>query len=300
MANRWWLYQNERFPILRHGLSIAAVCFGAMVYSLRSRSHFAFPEVSALLVAFVGTFILFLQLRIADEFKDYDEDLAHRPYRPVQRGLVRLSELKCIAFAGAGIQFGLALWTGPHILLPLFIVWAYMLLMTKEFFIPNWLKRRPVAYLLSHMLIMPLIYFYITACDWKAADAAIPNGLHWLLGMGFFNGIVIEIGRKIRSPLDEEHGVATYSALWGPERAALVWIAVLIVTMIFALIAAHQIHFTVPMAWLLAVSILAALIGAGRFIYYPAQGRGKLIEHISGGWTLVLHFGMGCAFLSMP
>ena len=84
-----------------------------------------------------------------------------------------------------------------------------------------------MAYLLSHMLIMPLIYFYIAACGWKAADAAIPNGLHWLFGMGFFNGIVIEIGRKIRSPLDEEQGVATYSALWGPERATPVWIGVM-------------------------------------------------------------------------
>ncbi|MGD8492446.1 MAG: UbiA family prenyltransferase [Desulfobacterales bacterium] len=300
MANRWWLYQKERFPIFRHGLLIAAVCFGALIYSLRIRGHFEFPDVSALGTAFVTTFLFFLQLRIADEFKDYDEDLAQRPYRPVQRGLVRLSELKCIAFTGAGIQLGLALWIGPHVLLPLFIVWAYILLMTKEFFIPSWLKRRPVAYLLSHMLIMPLIYFYIAACGWKAADAAIPNGLHWLFGMGFFNGIVIEIGRKIRSPLDEEQGVATYSALWGPERATLVWIGVLMVTMIFALIAAHQIHFTVPMAWLLAVSLLVALIGAGRFIYYPAQGRGKLIEHIAGVWTLMLHLGLGSAFLSMP
>ncbi len=300
MASRWWLYQHERFPIFRHGFLIAAVCFGAFVYSLRIRGHFGFPEVSALLLAFVSTFIFFLQLRIADEFKDYDEDLAHRPYRPVQRGLVRLSELRGIAFAGAGIQFGLVLWIKPSLLLPLLLVWAYMLLMTKEFFAPNWLKRRPVVYLLSHMLIMPLIYFYIAACDWKAADAVIPYNLAWLLGMGFFNGIAIEIGRKIRSPLDEEHGVETYSALWGPERATLVWIGALLVTMVFALIAAHQIHFTKPMAWLLAVAILAALIGAGQFIYHPAEGRGKLIEYISGVWTLMLHLGMSSASLSMP
>lgn len=300
MTNRWWLYQNERFPLLRHGFLIAAVCFGALVYSLRSRSHFEFPDISALLVAFVCTFVFFLQLRIADEFKDYDDDLAHRPYRPVQRGLVRLSELRRIAFAGAGIQLGLALWICPPLLLPLFLVWAYMLLMTKEFFVHRWLKRRPVIYLLSHMLIMPLIYFYITACDWKAADEAIPYDLAWFLGMGFFNGIVIEIGRKIRSPQDEEHGVETYSALWGPARATLVWIGALLSTMIFALIAAHKIHFTTPMVWLLGVFILVAIMGAVRFLYHPVRGSGKRIEHISGIWTLMLHLGMGSAFLSIP
>jgi len=150
------------------------------------------------------------------------------------------------------------------------------------------------------MLIMPLIYFFITACDWKVADEAIPNGLLWLLGMGFFNGIVIEIGRKIRSPEDEEQGVQTYSALWGPARATLLWIGALLATMLFALIAAHKIHFTTPMAWLLAASILGALMGAARFLYHPVRGRGKLIEHISGIWTLMLHLGIGSAFLSTP
>ncbi len=300
MANRWWLYQNERFPVFRHGFLIATVCFGAVVYSLRARSHFEFPDVYTLLVAFVTTFAFFLQLRIADEFKDYDDDLAYRPYRPVQRGLVLLSELRLIAVAGGGIQFGLALWINPQLLLPLFLVWAYMLLMAKEFFVHKWLKRRPAIYLLSHMLIMPLIYFYITACDWKAADEAIPDGLLWLLGMGFFNGIVIEIGRKIRSPEDEEQGVETYSALWGPARATLLWIGALLATMLFALIATHKIHFTTPMTWLLTASILGALMGAARFLYHPVRGRGKLIEHISGIWTLMLHLGMGSAFLSTP
>jgi 4-hydroxybenzoate polyprenyltransferase len=150
------------------------------------------------------------------------------------------------------------------------------------------------------MLIMPMIYFYITACDWRAADASIPSGLVWLLGMGFFNGIVIEIGRKIRSPQDEEQGVQTYSALWGPARATVVWIGALLAAMLFALIAASKIHFRAPMAWLLAVSILAALWGAARFLHHPVRGSGKLIEHISGMWTLVLHLGMGSAFLIIP
>ena len=300
MANRWWTYQHERFPIFGHGFLITAVCFGAIVYSLRARSHFEFPDGYTLLVAFVSTLVFFLQLRIADEFKDYDDDLACRPYRPVQRGLVLLSELRRIALAGAGIQFLLVLWLSPPLLPPLFLVWAYMLLMTKEFFVHGWLKRRPVIYLLSHMLIMPLIYLYITACDWKAAHEAIPNDLVWLLGMGFFNGIVIEIGRKIRSPQDEEQGVETYSALWGRGRVTLLWIGALLATMFFALIAAHKIHFTAPMAWLLGVSILGAFIGAARFLHNPARGSGKLIEHVSGIWTLILHLGMGSAFLSIP
>ena len=49
MANRWWTYQHERFPIFGHGFLITAVCFGAIVYSLRARSHFEFPDGYTLL-----------------------------------------------------------------------------------------------------------------------------------------------------------------------------------------------------------------------------------------------------------
>jgi 4-hydroxybenzoate polyprenyltransferase len=38
------------------------------------------------------------------------------------------------------------------------------------------------------------------------------NGFFWV---SFFNGTVLEIGRKIRAPQDEEAGVETYSFLWG-------------------------------------------------------------------------------------
>jgi 4-hydroxybenzoate polyprenyltransferase len=250
------------------------------------------------MTAFLSTIIFFLQLRIADEFKDYDDDLAYRPYRPVQRGLVLLSELKRIALAAAAFLFAGVLWINPRLVFPLLLVWAYMLLMAKEFFVHDWLKRRPVIYLVSHMLIMPLIYFYITACDWTFEDAAMPSHLVWLLGMGFFNGIVIEIGRKIRSPQDEEQGVETYSALWGPARATIVWIGALLVTMFFTLMASSKIDLRVPIAWLLTAAILAALTVAVRFLHNAVHGSGKQIELISGIWTLLLHLGIGSAFFS--
>ena len=91
-----------------------------------------------------------------------------------------------------------------------------MALMTREFFVAEWLKARPFTYLWSHMLIVPLIDLYATACDWLPAGVAPPAGLGWFLAASFFNGIVVEIGRKLRAPADEEPGVETYSAAVGP------------------------------------------------------------------------------------
>ena len=78
--------------------------------------------------------------------------------------------------------------------------------------------------MVSHMAIMPLVDWFATGCDWVHAGGTMPPGLFWFLAASFCNGIVIELGRKIRSPGEEEAGVETYSVLWGPRIAVLAWL----------------------------------------------------------------------------
>ena len=67
---------------------------------------------------------------------------------------------------------------------------SYLGLMRKEFFLGDWLKSRQIAYMGMHLLILPLVDFYVTACDWLVVGAAPPRGLAWLLIVSFCNGIV--------------------------------------------------------------------------------------------------------------
>src|ERR1051326_3000146 len=113
-------------------------------------------------------------------------------------------------------------------ILLLAVAWAYLALMSKEFFVSAWLKAHPIPYLLSHMVIIPLVDLYATACDWWPAGQGPPRGLIWFLIVSYFNGIVIELGRKIRGPKEEEPGVNTYSVLWGRRTAVLVWLAAML------------------------------------------------------------------------
>src|SRR6266571_4886269 len=105
MANRWWVYQRERFPVLGHGPLIAAFSFSAVCFSALLRRQSELPPVRTCLVAFGTAFLFFLQLRIADEFKDFEEDSRYRPYRAVPRGLVSLRELGVLGVIAAVIQF---------------------------------------------------------------------------------------------------------------------------------------------------------------------------------------------------
>jgi hypothetical protein len=117
--------------------------------------------------------------------------------------------------------------------------------MSKEFFARRWLKARPITYMVTHMAIMPLVDLYTTSCDWVPAGLVRPpRGLQWFLFVSFFNGMVVEIGRKIRSPQDEEVGVETYSFLWGRRNAIVVWLGMLACTAGFAYAAAGKIGFS--------------------------------------------------------
>lgn len=292
-ANRWFIYQRERFPVLANGVLIAAFSSSAVSFSFLLRGGAGFPSEAALGVAFVTSFLLFLQLRIADEFKDFDEDSRYRPYRPVPRGLVKLRELAVLGAAGAVIQLGLGWWLAPGLLPLLFVTWAYLALMTQEFFVRDWIRERHITYLWTHMLIIPLTDFYATACDWRTAQAAPPAGLFWFIAVSFFNGVTLEVGRKIRAPENEEVGVRTYSRLWGCRRATGIWAATLAMTAACAIAASARIgwfHFE-----LVLLGLLGAVGGfvAWRFATKPEAGRAKWLEHFSGVWTLILYLSLG-------
>ena len=294
MANRWWIYQRERFPVAAHGPLIAAFSFSAISYSALVRHAGHLPQLRSFLVAFISSFLFFLQLRIADEFKDFDEDSRYRPYRPVPRGLISLRDLTVVWILCILIQLVLALWLAKPLLLPLVVTWAYLALMSKEFFMRRWLKSNPIVYMVSHMMIMPLVDFYTTACDWVPVGyRRPPHGLLWFLVVSFFNGMVIEIGRKIRSPHDEEHGVETYSFLWGRAVASAVWIGIIIVTGSAAIMAARGIAFAVPATCVFATMLAVAIFTVFVFLRDPQPGRGKWIETVAGIWSLALYLTLG-------
>jgi 4-hydroxybenzoate polyprenyltransferase len=293
MANRWWVYQRERFPVLVHGPLIAALSFGAVSVSSVLRGQARLPGAGSFVVAFASTLLFFLQLRIADEFKDRDMDARYRAYRPVPRGLVSLRELGGVAALGAFLQLGLALWLRPSLALLLALVWLYLGLMWKEFFAREHLTTHPITYLWTHMLILPLITLYATACEWHTASASLPSGLAWLLVASFFSGLVIEIGRKIRAPEDEEPGVETYSRLWGRRTATLAWWGAMWLAAVSSLLVARRIGMAATLSGPFGLGLAAAGIAVWRFLDRPTPERARLFGPISGLWTLLVYLGLG-------
>ena len=285
LAARLWEYQAERFPVFKHGVLIAA--FGTSAVCLSALLRGAAPAWLALVVAVLVLFGLFFQLRVADEHKDNEDDTKYRPERPVPRGLVTLGELRVVAIGVGLLQVALTAWLDWRLLGLLLLVWAYMAVMTKEFFVPAWLKKRPIVYMVSHMAIMPLIDLYATACDWLAAGVALHEDFGLTLGafllLSLVNGSVIEIARKSWAPGMEREGVETYSKLWGAGRAG---VAVMAIVLVGLAVAAFVNVRSGASIWFLVALMAVTMYAAWTAIDYAGTPTEKTVKRMETGTAL--------------
>ena len=294
MLERLWIYQRERFPLapmcaLALLLGASATLFSALVRGA------ALPSAVAMLAAGASALLVFAQMRVLDEFKDAEDDARYRPYRPVPRGLVSLAELRGVLVVGAAAQAGIAIAVDARLLALLAALWGYHALMTAEFFARGWLRARHFVYLASHVPFGGLIVLYATAFEWLPRGAAPHPSLLLLAAAAVCNTTLLEIGRKIRAPRDEELGVATYSAIWGRRRATLAWLASFALLALTGAAAARAAGLATVFALLIAPLALAATLYGLRYLRRPEAA--KAFEPASALATLALYAALGPAAL---
>jgi len=304
------IYLNERFPLGKNSFfvlifTLSGYIFTGLLYNSKIIKPTLSKEVNRVLLfwdkeidkvpiiwykflpLFIIIFMFFFQLRITDEFKDYEEDLKYRPYRPVQRGVISLKALGKIGIATIIIQIILAHVINPKLIYFMLLVWVYMFLMTKEFFIKNWLTERILIYALSHVVIMIFITLVIVKGTGYILESHFLEtlylsvekygknifiGLIPLFALNYLNGIVLEIGRKTRRADEEEHGVQTYSKLWGKKKTVII------------------------LSLLFAVEYFLVILGLSYTYekYFLFSGlSGKIVESVSGLWIVFSSMGLG-------
>ena len=325
------IYLNERFPLGKNSLfvlifTLSGYIYAGLLYNSKIIKSILSKEVNRvpllwgkeidkvpiiwykLFPLFIIIFMFFFQLRITDEFKDYEEDLKYRPYRPVQRGIISLKALGKIGIATIIIQIILAHVINSKLIYFMLLVWIYMFLMTKEFFIKNWLTERILIYALSHVVIM----IFITLVIVKGTGYILQNhfletlylslekyeknifiGLIPLFALNYLNGIVLEIGRKTRKANEEEHGVQTYSKLWGRKKAVFILCILYVIEYIFVLFGLSNINkeFFLVGQLILTITLILSVYFMIKFLKKDLTG--KIPENISGIWILISNMNMG-------
>ena len=288
-----WTYQRERFPLAKTApllavFSAASLCVPAV---LAGRP---LPGAGGFLAGFLIALLVFFQMRVCDEYKDREDDRRFRPGRPIPRGLVSLRQILTLGAASLPLTALVAWAWYPPVLWLLALVWAWLAAMTAEFGAPSWLKARPLLYLISHMAIMPLIDLLLTGLEWLPGGGVAP-GLWLFLALSFVNGCVLEIGRKLWSPAHEIAGVETYSALWGPRKAALIWTCC--VALSFAFLLALGVATGTALLSLILGGIGALCCGVSAALYAkaPTAQAEKRMDSIAGLWVFACYALAGLA-----
>ena len=325
------IYLNERFPLGKNSFfvlifTLSGYIYTELLYNSKIIKSILSKEVNRvpllwdkeidkvpiiwykLFPLFIIIFMFFFQLRITDEFKDYEEDLKYRPYRPVQRGIISLKALGKIGISTVIIQIIFAHVINPKLIYFMLLVWIYMFLMTKEFFIKNWLTERILIYALSHVLIMIFITLVIVKGTGYILQDHFSETLYLLLekyeknifigliplfALNYLNGIVLEIGRKTRKANEEEHGVQTYSKLWGRKKAVFILCILYVIEYIFVLFGLSNINkeFFLVGQLILTITLILSVYFMIKFLKKDLTG--KIPENISGIWILISSMNMG-------
>ena len=311
------IYLNERFPLGKNSFFVLIFTLSGYIYtSLLYNSKIMHPfyvkgirvpmSFYRIVPLFIIIFMFFLQLRITDEFKDYEEDLKYRAYRPVQRGIISLKALGKIGIATVIIQIVFAHAINSKIIYYMALVWIYMFLMAKEFFIKKWLTKRILIYALSHVVIMVFITLVIV----EATQYIVPKNIFDvfilqrykhnidfalipLFALNYLNGIVLEIGRKTRKADEEEHGVQTYSKLWGRKKAVIVLSLLFVIEYFFVILGlayTYKEYFFFG-GLTLFVILVVSIYFMVKFLKKDLSG--KIVETVSGLWIIFSSMCMG-------
>lgn len=290
--SRFVTYQRERFPFFENGLFLTAFVFSAISYSRLCRGTSGFIQWEHFVSAVISTVCFFFLLRIADEFKDREEDAMYRPHLPVPRGLISFRELRIMAFVALSVQLLVNLILSKEIFLLLLVPQLFFLLMWREFFAGNFLRKHWWLYVGLHMLFFPAVDIYTSGMDWfVAGEGKAPNGMLFFFAVSYMNGLVWEVGRKIKDRGNEEHN--SYTRTMGMKKPVLLWGALLTLAYIFSLLAASF----VKQGWLgfvlLTFLFLSSFASAVVFWKDPSLRNSKRIDVVSGGWGLFMYLILG-------
>ncbi|OGZ07659.1 MAG: hypothetical protein A3C93_02025 [Candidatus Lloydbacteria bacterium RIFCSPHIGHO2_02_FULL_54_17] len=249
-------YLAERFPLGQFvPLSLAVVgsaaFVGALSLAVSPRPYMLFPAGLA--------FLLFLfRLRLLDEVKDAAHDKVHYPHRPLARGVVSESWVKRMVVTTLFGELVIALSFDAFVFALFLFALLYSFVMYKEFFVPEVLRRRFVAYVILHEVLSLPLFLYIYALLGIFVGRFTPPIL-LLLGMQAGGLFALEIARKLRRTEGKNNAGDTYPEHLGVFGATVSCGALFALSGICVLAVAHSARDVFP-AFAVMTALLAAVL----------------------------------------
>ncbi|MBI2711238.1 MAG: hypothetical protein HYX41_00040 [Bdellovibrio sp.] len=270
-TQRWFVFLKERFPLGTHILLIGGFAVSGAFLSGWDKN------TEGVIMALIGFFLFFVELRIMDELKDYKKDLSAHPERPLPRGLIQLGEAREMVRTLLNSMFGfsvvLVLVCNLLSGLLFFCITLYLKLMYREFYLGDRLGKYPFFYAFTHQLILFPLCFFTSAVHHPAMVFDEDGFAYAIATFGAF--FAYELCRKLdpKAPLI----LKNYATHYGPRKT------VLVATLLLGTAAYGAFHLNARFLWGIEVLTTASLI-----VYLRDSRKFKTVETFAG-LSLVLH-----------
>ena len=268
MLKRWGIYFKEMYPLIPRMLLGYMLFFEIYFLILLTNGKAEFTIGISEFVGGITVFGFLLLLRIADDFKDYKADLKLFPNRPLPSGRVTKKDLTILLVIDVAALLVLNIVFMNNIFYFLFLM-LYGTLMSLWFFSRKIIQKSLPLALVTHNPIQLIINLYIisfTCIKYGVPLISYANIL--VLFSLYFDGLVWEIGRKIKAP-GEETEYTTYSKIFGYKKPVYFIIAVMLVDLVTSSLMVMELF--KPAVIGTVIGYVLFFLGCRRFLKNPVK-----------------------------
>lgn len=276
LATRLLAFTKERFPLVPISIFVLLLVTGYSHFLANwYGSEFRWSEPK-LWTTVVTVFLFFLQLRMADEIKDFTKDSIAFPERILSRGIIKLDVIKKILYSLIAVELLMSFSMGVTPLLWMVGIQIWANLMAKEFFCKDFLDKQVTLSLVLHQIILMPLAVYSALPFISDKNIVTDQTVYMPLFFLTITYTVYELARKTWSPDRENNHADSYTRFWGIRKAVvvqMVLVAAVLATMERLTIAVPGIYQIVAFA--LALIHVGMLVG---FKMKPTRKMSKLVE----------------------
>lgn len=288
---RFNAYLKERFPLPAFlPLIILFTC--ALSYCGQMISGIPIVHIDLhLVLGAIVMLLVFFHLRLFDEFKDYTDDLTEHPDRLVSRGIITLAELRIVTWVTLVLEVVLVSQLERTAQIGYAAMLVFSLLMFKEFFIADFLRRDMIIYAISHQFIILLMAWYGLNIQASLDFGAQPGLLNSMAVMMLSSSFAFELSRKTHDPALDAEG-QSYSKYMGWKLLTIL-VSILFIAAGIAFWFFTQLVSSPPWIWIIQTGLVlvfsAAVLSTG---FRPESSRIKKFQLWASLHMLLLYLNL--------
>lgn len=213
---RFNIYQKSRFPIIILSLNFLPAILSTAVIVANSVSIFQ------IIGGLIASILYLLHVRIIDEKRDFHHDNKYHKSRPVQAGIITISELQIIDIYTVIILLIIAMSAGVYPALLLLTMLGYSFIASKEFFIGKKLRQHFFIYNILNTMQTFILQLFIYALFAGSIPTTTLVVLHFVFTS--FGTMVFEFVRKVKIPGTDGVGKDTYTWHLGFSNSIVIYL----------------------------------------------------------------------------